>query len=171
MLPKCERMLYLVGPPNRYQNHIVTILVDATTHCRIDSAQAVATLFLHEDLLARTLAFELELQQWRRTELLAGRKDPGRPRYEDVFGVSDNCASHPYHLCLSKLFCLCCRHSSPQCTGGITRNRHSELNQTKFILPRIVLESFRHPHIHFLKSVLCCLSLSRSSIISHVSFP
>jgi hypothetical protein len=145
--------------------------VDATTHCRIDSPQAVAALFVHEDLLVHTLAFELELQQWRRTELLAGREDPGRPRYEDVFGVSDNRASHPYHLCSSKLFYLCGRYLLPPSTGGTTRSRHSEPNQMKFTHPQIVLESTRTLHIHFLKSILCCLSLSRFSTISHISFP
>ena len=42
------------------------------------------TLFLHEDILARTLAYEQDLRQWRISELEAGRSDPGRPKYEEV---------------------------------------------------------------------------------------
>jgi hypothetical protein len=55
----------------------------------MDSSPPIATLFLHEDLLARTLAFELDLQQWRLADVGAGRGDPGRPAYRDVFPVSD----------------------------------------------------------------------------------
>lgn len=42
------------------------------------------TLFPHEDVLARTLAYEQDLFQWRIAELKAGREDPGRPLYEEV---------------------------------------------------------------------------------------
>lgn len=42
------------------------------------------TLFLHEDTLARTLAYEQDLRQWREVELAAGRSDPGRPEYEEA---------------------------------------------------------------------------------------
>ena len=45
-----------------------------------------ATLFLHEDTLARTLAYEQDLHQWRIAELEAGRGDPGRPTYEEASG-------------------------------------------------------------------------------------
>ena len=45
-----------------------------------------ATLFLHEDILARTLAYEQDLHQWRTAELEAGRGDPGRPTYEEASG-------------------------------------------------------------------------------------
>jgi hypothetical protein len=45
-----------------------------------------ATLFLHEDILARTLAYEQDLCQWRIAELEAGRSDPGRPAYEEASG-------------------------------------------------------------------------------------
>jgi hypothetical protein len=55
----------------------------------MDSSPPDATLFLHEDLLARTLAFERDLQHWRLAEIEAGRGDPGRPPYGDVFLVSD----------------------------------------------------------------------------------
>ena len=44
------------------------------------------TLFLHEDTLARTLAYEQDLQRWRIAELEAGRGDPGRPSYDEVSG-------------------------------------------------------------------------------------
>jgi hypothetical protein len=55
----------------------------------MDSSPPIATLFLHEDLVARTLAFELDLKQWRLAEIEAGRGDPGRPNYLDAFSVSD----------------------------------------------------------------------------------
>jgi hypothetical protein len=55
----------------------------------MDSSPPIATLFLHEDLVARTLAFELDLRQWRLAEIEAGRGDPGRPNYLDAFSVSD----------------------------------------------------------------------------------
>jgi hypothetical protein len=55
----------------------------------MDCCPPVATLFLHEDLVARTLDFELDLKQWRLAEIEAGRGDPGRPNYHDVFSVSD----------------------------------------------------------------------------------
>jgi hypothetical protein len=42
------------------------------------------TLFLHEDLLARTLSYEKDLKQWRTAEVEAGRGDPGRPPYEEA---------------------------------------------------------------------------------------
>ena len=58
-------------------------------HHEIGGGAPVATLFLHEDLLARTLAFELDLKQWRLTEIEASRGDPGRPNYLDAFSVSD----------------------------------------------------------------------------------
>ncbi|KAI0300275.1 hypothetical protein BC826DRAFT_992412 [Russula brevipes] len=58
-------------------------------HGLIDSSHPFATLFLHEDLVARTLAFEIDLKQWRLAEIAAGRGDPGRPKYLDVFSVSD----------------------------------------------------------------------------------
>jgi hypothetical protein len=55
----------------------------------MDSSPPSATLFLHEDLVARTLAFELDVQQWRQEEIQVGRGDPGRPNYLDAFSVSD----------------------------------------------------------------------------------
>ena len=60
-----------------------------THHIEMDSSPPIATLFLHEDLVARTLAFELDLVQWRLAEIEAGRGDPGRPNYLDSFSVSD----------------------------------------------------------------------------------
>ncbi|KIL64794.1 hypothetical protein M378DRAFT_162958, partial [Amanita muscaria Koide BX008] len=55
-----------------------------------------ATLFLHEDILARTLAYEQDLHQWRIAELEAGRGDPGRPTYEEAFGGTQY-TRHRYH--------------------------------------------------------------------------
>jgi len=54
------------------------------------------TLFLHEDILARTLAYERELCSWRTAEAEAGRGDPGRPPYEEVFGGTQ-VTPHRYH--------------------------------------------------------------------------
>ena len=44
------------------------------------------TLFLHEDVVERTLAYERELREWRIAEIKAGRTDPGRPTYDQVSG-------------------------------------------------------------------------------------
>jgi hypothetical protein len=67
----------------------MSVLVNLNHHCEMDSTPPVATLFLHEDLVARTLAFELDLKRWRLAEISAGRGDPGRPDYQDVFQVGD----------------------------------------------------------------------------------
>jgi hypothetical protein len=56
----------------------------------MDQHPAASTLFLHEDVLARTLAYEQDLQKWRITELEAGRLDPGRPTYGEVSGGFNN---------------------------------------------------------------------------------
>jgi len=58
-----------------------------THHGQMDSSPPFATLFLHEDLVARTLAFEIDLRQWRLAEIEAGRGDPGRPSYLEVFSM------------------------------------------------------------------------------------
>jgi hypothetical protein len=50
----------------------------------MDQRQALSTLFLHEDIVARTLAYEVDLQKWRIAELEAGRCDPGRPTYHEA---------------------------------------------------------------------------------------
>jgi hypothetical protein len=71
-----------------YQLMDVTNVVCPNQHGQIYKKPTLATLFLHEDLVGRTLAFELDLQRWRRAEVNAGRGDPGRPSYEDVFPVS-----------------------------------------------------------------------------------
>lgn len=61
------------------------LVVTHTEHACIDFMPARATLFLHEDLVARTLQFERELKDWRLAEIQAGRGDPGRPGYGHVF--------------------------------------------------------------------------------------
>jgi hypothetical protein len=60
-----------------------------------------STLFLHEDVLARTLAYERGLQKWRMAELDAGMPDPGRPAYDEVCGDSNlsNVMSHHCSRC------------------------------------------------------------------------
>jgi hypothetical protein len=52
----------------------------------MDERPPRSTLFLHEDIIARTLSYEQQLQRWRLAELEAGRGDPGRPSYETVSG-------------------------------------------------------------------------------------
>ena len=58
------------------------------------------TLFLHEDIMARTLAYEQDLRQWRISELEAGRSDPGRPKYEEVGEHFRSFGVLPHHYLL-----------------------------------------------------------------------
>ena len=64
----------------------------------MDEHPPYLTLFLHEDILAHTLAYEQDLQQWRIAELEAGWADPGRPTYEEASGCfnSFGVMSHQY---------------------------------------------------------------------------
>ncbi|KAF9048187.1 hypothetical protein BDP27DRAFT_1434253 [Rhodocollybia butyracea] len=50
-------------------------------HHNMNFKPARFTLVPHEDVLARTLAYELDVQAWRRKEVFEGRGDPGRPEY------------------------------------------------------------------------------------------
>lgn len=50
----------------------------------MDQTTPTCTLFLHENILLRTLAYEQDLQKWRIAEIEAGRPDPGRPSYDEV---------------------------------------------------------------------------------------
>lgn len=52
----------------------------------MDKYSPLSTLFLHEDVLARTFSYEEDLHKWRLAELGAGRPDPGRPSYIEVSG-------------------------------------------------------------------------------------
>jgi hypothetical protein len=61
------------------------VTVNAREHTLIDYRPSFVTLFLHEDLVAKTLQFERELKEWRLAEVQAGRGDPGRPDYFYVF--------------------------------------------------------------------------------------
>lgn len=58
--------------------------MQAQFHVAGDERPTRATIFLHEDIIARTLAYELEVYQWRIDELKAGRGDPGRPTFQQV---------------------------------------------------------------------------------------
>lgn len=62
----------------------------------MDPRFPMSTLFLHEDTVARTLAYELDLQAWRIAELDAGRPDPGRPTYDEVSGCLDLSGAMPH---------------------------------------------------------------------------
>ena len=44
------------------------------------------TPFHHEHILARTLAYERGIRQWRIAKLEAGWGDSGRPKYEEASG-------------------------------------------------------------------------------------
>jgi len=61
------------------------MIVDASTHILIDLCLSCATLFLHEDIVAKTLQFEHELMAWQIAEIQAGWGDPGRPGYGYIF--------------------------------------------------------------------------------------
>lgn len=89
MLPKSERMLYLVCHSDLLASlkTVISVIVNVLHHSEMDSSLPIATLFLHEDLVARTLSFELDVKQWRLAEIEAGRGDPGRPNYLDAFSV------------------------------------------------------------------------------------
>lgn len=52
----------------------------------MDFPRTLWTLFLHEDIIAKTLAYERDLKTYRLNEIKAGRADPGRPTYDEVFG-------------------------------------------------------------------------------------
>ncbi|KAF8333696.1 hypothetical protein F5887DRAFT_1259663 [Amanita rubescens] len=88
------------------QENIVPRQVTPNHHKAVDEWPPRATLFLHEDVLARTLAYEQDLHQWRIAELEAGRSDPGRPTYEEAssrlhsFGAFGGTQStlHRYHV-------------------------------------------------------------------------
>ena len=62
--------------------------VRSDIHNAMDTMPALYTLFLHEDLIARTLAYERGLKAYRLNEIEAGRGDSGRPTYNEVLGVS-----------------------------------------------------------------------------------
>ena len=49
--------------------------MDSSEHRLFDFRPPHATLFLHEDLLAKTLHFERQVKEWRLAELRAGRGD------------------------------------------------------------------------------------------------
>ncbi|EDR10638.1 uncharacterized protein LACBIDRAFT_317320 [Laccaria bicolor S238N-H82] len=52
----------------------------------MDFPKTLWTLFLHEDIIAKTLAYERDLKTYRLNEIKAGLADPGRPTYDEVFG-------------------------------------------------------------------------------------
>ena len=64
--------------------------MDVHHHLLMDGNPPNPTLFLHEDTLARTLAYEQDLHAWRCAELSEGRPDPGRPAYGDVSSCRDS---------------------------------------------------------------------------------
>ncbi|KAJ7770587.1 hypothetical protein B0H16DRAFT_1881577 [Mycena metata] len=75
----------------------------ATLHGRSNCGLPSLTLFPHEDTLARTLEYELEVAKIRQSEVDAGNADPGRPLYLSGYGgqTGTPCRVHmPHHLSL-----------------------------------------------------------------------
>lgn len=106
---RLQQMLQRQLRTNRYPAHaaevrenIVPLLVNY--HRDMDARPPRGTLFLHEDLVARTLAYERDLHDWRVAELDAGRGDPGRPQYEHVFG-DGLITEHRWHAATSSAGC------------------------------------------------------------------
>jgi len=77
ILPGTSLFLYLLI--SDYLNQ-----VNANHHASMDQHPAQSTVFLHEDILARTLSYEKQLQKWRISRMMATGVDPGRPSYEAV---------------------------------------------------------------------------------------
>ena len=57
-------------------------------HDSMDATPALYTLFLQEDLIARTLAYERDLKAYRLNEIEAGCGNAERHAYNEIFGVS-----------------------------------------------------------------------------------
>ncbi|KAJ7130260.1 hypothetical protein C8R44DRAFT_978392 [Mycena epipterygia] len=55
--------------------------LSVTYHKMVDKGATGLTLFPHEDVVAKTLEYELDVREWRLNEVNAGRGDPGRPSY------------------------------------------------------------------------------------------
>ncbi|KAJ7213592.1 hypothetical protein GGX14DRAFT_619113 [Mycena pura] len=80
---------------------LTAALADATCHHRTSIGIPSLTLFPHEDLLARTLEYELEVASIRQSQVEAGNADPGRPPYDTAYGVG--CRVHmPSNLAQSE---------------------------------------------------------------------
>ena len=113
-------------------------LVNADAHMQMDSRPATASLVLHEDLLMRTLHFELEYQAWRLSELHAGRGDPGRPAYEYAFKVSGGYCSAWSHF---NYMVGVCPHKTPVAqynTSGCTcTTKILSSHRLSWCLPRL----------------------------------
>ena len=62
--------------------------VRSDIHDGMDAKPTLYTLFLHEDLIAQSLMYERDLKAYRLNDIEAGQGDPGRPAYDEVFGVS-----------------------------------------------------------------------------------
>ncbi|KAJ7125099.1 hypothetical protein C8R44DRAFT_782319 [Mycena epipterygia] len=77
---------------NRYPEHAAEVRenlvpLSATYHGMADRGTPRLTLFPHEDVVAKTLQYELDVREWRLTEVIAGRGDPGRPPYSPGYPV------------------------------------------------------------------------------------
>ncbi|KAJ7213593.1 hypothetical protein GGX14DRAFT_445505 [Mycena pura] len=85
---------------DRHPNHAGEVRenlvpVTSTPHGRMDTGVPSLTLFPHEDILARTLEFELDVASIRQSEVNAGNADPGRPPYNIAYdGLPVDCRVH-----------------------------------------------------------------------------
>lgn len=68
--------------------------VRSDMHDGMDATPALYTLSLHEDLIARTLAYERDLKVYRLNEIEAGRGDPGRPAACNFLPLPSQSNSH-----------------------------------------------------------------------------
>jgi hypothetical protein len=140
--------------------------LDVSIHHLIDQSPIRATLFLHEDLLARTLAFELDLQHWRLAEIAAGRGDPVRPQYEEVFEVFGT-TKHRWHSLKSVLRSEEV-YSSTDCPGvyALSAKPFPEI-ETVLSIPFSVLHNFpRLASIAPLNNYQCDLLKMASDIVT-----
>jgi hypothetical protein len=67
--------------------NFLIVIVDPTLNKQMDTALPRVALVPHEDVLTRTLAYERDVQAWRRKEVFEGRGDPGRPEYFEGYPV------------------------------------------------------------------------------------
>lgn len=122
-----------------------------------------AALFLHEDILARTLAYEQDQRQWRISELESGRDDPGRPTYEEVSSclcsISAMPSSYQYfrYLMVLHLPNIACMPQTALRVSYGMRVAKSDHCISIMIVPALITQPVR---IHSLSSILFYLYCS-----------
>lgn len=91
---------------------IIFVLVSPNQRNEIDSRPRFATLFLHEDLLARTPASEPEPQKRRCAEMEVGRGDPGRPWVDLCMKTFSKRVTIAWFIQYTSTFIICWCHSA-----------------------------------------------------------